>query len=313
MAQILASITQWIVETNYVLTLIKTLFIVGIVFLLNSILKIYFKRIVHISIKNKPAQERRAIGTRLKILRRTISVVLFSSAIIVLLFLIPGVRALSVSLLAGAGIAAIVIGFAAQKTISDIISGLSIAIYAPFRIGDKIKILQENGDVEDINLRHTIIRTWDNKRIVIPNSVIADREVINYSLKDEKMLFTIEVGISYNADIEKARAIMIKLAEAHPENLIFEEKDQNGEIIKKGPYVRTTSLGTFAVNLTMYFWVSDNSKGFKMRDELLEQIKLEFDKQGIELPYPYNVGIKGPSFKKQVGPKKSSKKKLKTR
>lgn len=239
--------------------------------------------------RNQTSQNRRVTETRLKIVRIMTSGLVYLIALIMILLLIPGFKTFSISLLAGAGIFAIIIGFAAQKTIANLISGISIAIYAPFRIGDKINVSGENGEVEDINLRQTVIRTWDNKRIIIPNSIIAEKEVVNYSLNDEKMLFTLEAGISYDSSIDKAREIMIRLAKAHPENLIFREKGEDNLMIKKEPYVRVVSFGDFSINLRLYFWVKENPKGFKMRHELLEQIKKEFDKNGVEIPFPYRT------------------------
>jgi len=84
--------------------------------------------------------------------------------------LVPGLRALMGTLVAGAGITALVVGFAAKSTLANLISGLAIAVYRPIRIGDKLSVDGEYSVVEDITLRHTIVRTWEHKRLIIPNS-----------------------------------------------------------------------------------------------------------------------------------------------
>ena len=288
-------------ENSIAIGFLKAFLIIFFAIFLNVLIKFYFRKLSYFSVNQKSSQDRRVLGTRLKILRRIISSLIYIIAFIMILFLIPGFKTLSVSLLAGAGIIAVIIGFAAQKTIGNIISGISIAVYSPFRIGDKVNILQENGQVEDINLRHTVIRTWDNKRIIIPNSIISEREIINYSLKDEKMLFALELGISYDSDVDKAKEILVNLANKHEENLIFNERDEDGKLEKKEPYVRLVSFGDSSVNLKLYFWVKDNSKGFKMKHELLEQIKKEFDKKGISIPFPHRTIVYKTDLEKQKG------------
>jgi len=199
--------------------------------------------------------------------------------------LIPGFKAFSVSLLAGAGILAIVVGLAAQKTLTNIISGISIAVSVPFRIGDKVKIGEEYGDVEELTLTHTVMKTWDNRRVIIPNSLVSDKEVINYSIKDEKLMWTINIGIGYDSDIDKARKIMLDKAKKHPDVIVPDVVDAKGEIEKGEPYVTVTECADYSVKLRLYFWVAAPNKAWKTSFELIEQIKKEFDKQGIEFPY----------------------------
>lgn len=299
------SIIMLLFDNYFLKIFLKIGIIILTTLLINLIMKTYFRRMEIIFMRRKTHQEGRVASTRIKIIKIISSGVIYLVALLLLLSFIPGFRTFAISLLAGAGILAIVLGFAAQKSLANIISGISIAIYAPFRIGDKINVSGENGEVEDINLRQTVIRAWDNKRIIIPNSIISEKEVINYSLIDEKMLFTLDAGISYDSSIEKAREIMVKLANKHLENITFKEKDENNILVKKEPYVRLVSYGDFSINLRLYFWVKDNSKGYKMRHELLEQIKEEFDKNDIEVPFPYRTIV----YKKDIERKPKKKKK----
>jgi len=272
----------------YLSTLFHAFIIIMIALVINLSLDILSSQKTKNLKKIKSKEERNLKITRFGFLKRIISTIVNLFAILFILLLIPGFRTFSISLLAGAGIAAIIIGFAAQKTLSNIVSGMSIAFFTPFRVGDRLKIGEELGDVEDLNLRHTVIRTWDNRRLIIPNAVISEKEIVNYSIEDEKMLWTLDMGISYDSDIDVARKIMTKIANSHPDNITF-EVEEDGEKIKKEPMVYVTECGDFAVNLRLLFWVDSPKKGWRVSKEILEQIKKEFDNQSIEIPFPYRT------------------------
>lgn len=276
---------EGIFQNQYFWIIIKAVGIILFAIILKKVFSFYFLGILKKTEKKEPSEEKRLKKTRMKFIDGFFSFLIYSVAIIFVLFLIPGFKEISVSLLAGAGIAAVVLGFAAQKSLANIISGISIAFYAPFRVGDKLKIFGEYGIVEDISLRHTIIRTWDNKRLVIPNSLIDSQEILNFSLRGERVLWTLNFGISYDSNIDKAKKIMIEKANKHPDNLVF--KDEKG--IKNQPFVRVTECGDFAVNLRLYFWSEDAWTAWKMGYDLTEEIKKEFDKKGIEIPFPYRT------------------------
>ena len=124
--------------------------------------------------------------------------------------LIPGLKTLVGTMIAGAGFTAIVVGFAAKSTISNLIAGLSIAIYRPVRIGDRISFEGEYCTVEEITMRHTIVRTLQYKRIIIPNSRLDEITVINYSIIDPRMICVVELGVSRDTDIDLARRLIIE-------------------------------------------------------------------------------------------------------
>ena len=288
---------------NYVKIILFSLLILFMAFIINFIVKIHFKRLLYKYSKSESKQHKRLQKTRLEFLRVLISNIILLSAIISILFLLPGFRTFSLSLLAGAGIAAIVFGFAAQKTIANIIAGISIIIYTPFRIGDKIKVDGELGDVEDITLRHTVIRTWNNRRIFIPNAILSEKQIINYSIKEEMVLWTVDFGISYDSDINKAKKIMVKAANNHKDIICPLIKDEDGVVEKKVPRVRVTECKDSAINLKLYFWVAKPGLGWSTSFDLMETIKKEFDKSKIEIPFPHRTLV----FKKDLEDKKRNK------
>jgi len=110
----------------------------------------------------------------------------------------------------------IFIVFAAKSTLANLISGLSLAVYRPFRIGDKVSINGEYGTVEDITLRHTIVLSWQHKRLIIPNEIIDNMTLINYSIIDPVMLCTVELGVSYDSDIDLARSLILEVTNNLP-------------------------------------------------------------------------------------------------
>ncbi len=202
--------------------------------------------------------------------------------------LVPGLRALMGTMVAGAGITALVVGFAAKSTLANLISGLSLAVYRPFRIGDNVSIDNEFSTVEDITLRHTIVRTWQHKRLIIPNAKLDEMIVTNFSIVDPRMRCTIEFGVSYDTDIDLARRLILEEANNCP------HRDKEAD----GPLVRVISHGDFAIGLRAYVWVPEVDDFWLARFWLLEQVKKRFDKEGVEIPFPYRTLV----YKKDLPP-----------
>ena len=209
-------------------------------------------------------------------------------ALMIYVSLVPSLRALMGTMIAGAGITALVIGFAAKSTLANLISGLSLAVYRPFRIGDKVTIEGEYGTVEDITLRHTIVRTWENKMLIVPNEKIDNMTVINYSIIDPSILCRVEVGVSYDTDIDFAIRLMLEEANNCPQRMKEMEE----------PWARVVSHGDFTIELRVYVWVPDINEGWRARFWLLENIKKRFDKEGVEIPFPYRTLV----YKKDLPP-----------
>jgi small-conductance mechanosensitive channel len=227
--------------------------------------------------------------TNYQFLRYAVSMLFYLIGFGLAIYTIPSLKNIAQSMLAGAGIAAVAVSFASQAALSNIIAGVFIVIFKPFRVNDRVTIKDTmTGIVEDITLRHTVIRNFQNRRVIIPNSIISDEVIVNSDLVETKVCQWIEMGISYNSDIDLARKIMIEEVEAHPfviDNRT-EEEIENGE--PKIP-VRVVSLGESSVNLRAWAWGKDSADAFRMQCELLESIKKRFDKEGIEIPFPHRT------------------------
>ncbi|MWV26379.1 mechanosensitive ion channel [Erythrobacter sp. GH3-10] len=198
---------------------------------------------------------------------------------------VPSLNKLTTSLLAGVSIVSVVIGFAAQSTLGNLVSGISLVIYKPFRRGDRLQLTTptglETGIVEDLSLGYTVLRTFDNRRIVLSNGTIANQIMINLSSVDLRVMISPTISIGYDSDIDKARAIVLELARAH---------DNVSEVVG----CPVVNLGGSSVDLSLRAWCADSATAKQVEFDLLEQIKKRFDKEGIEIPYAYqNVVLSG--------------------
>ena len=227
--------------------------------------------------------------TRVKFFKNAASLIIWLVVFGLVIFQIPEFKTLGVSFFAGAGILLATIGFAAQEAFSNIVSGVFIVIFRPFRVGDMIRVGSQNyGIVEDITLRHTVILSFENKRIIMPNSAISTDVIVNDSIEDQKVCRYIEVGISYDSDIELARRVLQEEALKHPlciDGRTKKEKENNRDIVE----VRLLKFGEYSMDLRAYVWTSDPEEALKMHSDINMAIKKRFDEVGIEIPLPYRT------------------------
>lgn len=219
-------------------------------------------------------------------IRRFVNIAIYFVGISAALTQIPEFEIIGHSMLAGAGIITIVGGLASQQVLSNIVSGLLIVIFRPFKIGEKITINSiHTGFVEDITLRETILRDPENNRIIVPNSQISSQILVNANYADNRICKFIEIGIGYASDVDKAMTIMAEEVIKHPLHIDnrTDEQKANGEPIA---IVRLVSLGSSSVNLRAWAWADNATDGFVLQCDLLLNIKRRFDKEGIEIPFP---------------------------
>jgi len=208
----------------------------------------------------------------------------FSGAIIYATAVILALDVLGVNVMpfiAGAGVAGIAIGFAAKDTLSNLIAGVLLIIDRPFEIGDRIEVWSAPtgsatwGDVIDIGLRATKIKTTDHIIIIIPNNEIMTRDIVNYTSISTKIRVRINVGVAYDTDIEKAK------------ELIRDVAGQAAWISKEPPpKVVVRNFGESSVDLQLRVWIDNARKRMDTISYITDKIKAAFDKNGIEIPYP---------------------------
>lgn len=227
--------------------------------------------------------------TRYTFLKNTVSAIIIGLGVIVVFQLIPELKKLGLPIFASAGVLAAVIGFASQQALSNIVGGVFIVIFKPFRVGDLIKIgTHQTGTVEDITLRHTIIRDFDNRRIVVPNSIMNSEVIENSNINDEKVCVRFEVGISYSSDLDKALSLLQDQAENHP-LCIDNRKDEDVSAGQPKVRVKVVNLAESAVIIRAWIWAANPDDGFSIRWDMNKNIKKRFDEEGIEIPFPQRV------------------------
>jgi small conductance mechanosensitive channel len=183
----------------------------------------------------------------------------------------------SIATIAAAGTLAI--GFAMQDVIKNFVAGVFIFTDRPFRIGDWIEWDDHSGVVQDISLRVSRVRTFDNELLTVPNSHLTDGVIKNPVANDRlRMKFTF--GIGYDDDVERATEIIVEAAEDHPD--ILDDPATT---------VRLTELADSYVGLQSRFWIAnpDRSDFVRIRSEYVQDVKARFDEETIDIPFPQRV------------------------
>jgi len=177
--------------------------------------------------------------------------------------------------LAGLGVAGLALGFAAQDSVANVISGIMIFWDKPFVVGDWIRTEGNYGRVAEITLRSTRMRTNRNTYVVIPNKTVIDAVLENYS-KHGELRIDVPVGIAYKEDIRRAREVLLEAVRALPDVLARPQPD-----------VVVESLGDSSVNLLVRAWI-ETAEGLQRGTfAVVETSKLALDVAGIQIPFPH--------------------------
>jgi small conductance mechanosensitive channel len=195
-----------------------------------------------------------------------------------ILGLIMAVNQLGINIaaaLAGLGVLGIAVGFAAQETIANMIAGFLIFWDRPFRVGDWVTTQDRDGEVSDITLRTTRIRTLDNTYVVIPNRQIIGELLVNHSMYGETRV-NIPIGIAYKESIAEARRVILAAV-----------ADLDGVLDDPAPSVVAAGLGDSSVDLTVRVWIAQAREEVPVRFRVVEACKVALDQAGIEIPFPH--------------------------
>jgi MscS family membrane protein len=179
-------------------------------------------------------------------------------------------------LLASAGIMGAAVAFAAKDTIANFFGGISIFVDRPYKIGDYIVLDQgERGEVVEIGIRSTRIKTRDDILISIPNSIIANTKIINESAPIPNFRVRIRIGVTYGSDVETVEKILTEIA--------FE----NGNILKEPePRARFREFGESSLNFELLCWIKEPAMRGRTVHELNKAIYKKFNEEGIKIPFP---------------------------
>tara|TARA_Y100000310_G_C20597248_1_gene771159 strand:- start:383 stop:1453 length:1071 start_codon:yes stop_codon:yes gene_type:complete len=179
--------------------------------------------------------------------------------------------------LAGAGVGGIVIGFALQDSLKNIFGGITLLLDKNFEVGDKIKIESgELGEIKDISLRSTKIRTYDNEIIHVPNGYLANSRILNYTHPNSTIRVKVDFGVEYGSDIEKVKKLVLETVR-DLKDIILADKE---------PQVQFLEMGDSALNFRALFWIDNWRKSHAKKLEATQAIYDALNKEGIGIPFP---------------------------
>ena len=266
---------------KYVDKLISIIAVFIVVFVVNKIID----KIIEKTIKKK---KKKNLTTLLVFIKRIKKLVLYSLAILIAIGEFDTFNTFSKTLLSGLGIGSVVLGLAAQESLKNFFGSIAIVLGNAYDVGDFIECVDKgvSGTVEDISMRHTVIRTINNRRVLIPNSEMNTYTIENFNYADNENVKLVDFTISYESDVDKAMDILKeevgKMYHPSPKG-----RNKNVEF----PKVRISSWNDSSISLRAWVWGKDNDDVFENTYNLRYIIKKRFDDEGIEIPYPHLVTI----------------------
>ena len=169
-------------------------------------------------------------ATRYRVLRKTVVSTIVFVGVMSALLVIPGVRALAGGILASSAVLGLVIGFASQRTIGNLVAGVLIAVTQPLRLGDRVTVEGDEGIVEEIGLTYTWIRTRNNDRIVVPNEKLASESIRNSTIRSDETLAEVQVQVPASADL---RAVVNSLQSGDEEVYVTDIGDKATIVVRQ--------------------------------------------------------------------------------
>jgi small-conductance mechanosensitive channel len=223
--------------------------------------------------------------TSLQFLKNSIKFFIVVIALLYIIMTVPAFKSKAAFIFSGAGILAAIIGFAAQAAISNLIAGVFIVVFKPFRVGDYIKLDESRiGIVEDITLRHTVINNFENIRLIIPNSIISTESVLNHSIEDSHILSFNNFKIGLFADIDLVKKIIKE--EALKFDGVIDYRTPVEVLTTDQIEVRVVDVFESYIHVRGYIWVNDPLDEFIIKCALKEAVHKRFIKEGVDLPIP---------------------------
>lgn len=262
--------------------------VVGI--FLGTLLLAWFYRTIFTRFIRRRTRIMNTNPTSYTFLKHAGTAIIYIAGFLMIILNIPPLRNLATIVLSGAGILAVAVGFASQAALSNIISGVFIVIFQPFRVNDRLSLQNDTltGIVEDITLRHTVIRDFTNQRIIIPNTIISDEIIVNSDLNDSRVIKWVEFSLTLRADLERAKSVMVEEVLQHPLRIDGRTAEQ---IAKEAPEVpvRVVRIDESGIRLRAWAWAENGADGFALYCDLLESIKRRFDQEGIQISVPNRI------------------------
>ncbi len=252
----------WASRINMALKSITNILIIISIAWLAINLIAYGKRIVleQHEIDSEDNLKARKIYTQISIFQRILNFVIVLIAIALILLNFDGIRKVGISLLASAGIAGLIIGFAAQKFLTTIIAGLQIAITQPIRIDDVVIVEGEWGVIEEITLTYVVVRIWDKRRLIVPTTFFMDTPFQNWTRNTSEIIGTVFIYADYGVPIDKLRNELTRILEGH--------KDWDGKV----NVLQVTNAGEKTIELRALVSSRSSSISWDLRVDVREKL-----------------------------------------
>jgi len=233
-----------------------------------------------------PASRRQSFPTILRDIIRVLLIV-----IVVMLVLKTGFGVGLGSLLTTSAILSAVIGLALQSTLNNILAGITIFVEKPFEVGDWIGVGDKEGMVDQMSWRATRIRTRDNDYVVVPNSVLAEGQLVNYSKPARLHREHFSIGVSYAAPPNKVKKVLME---------IMADAARHGILHDPPPEVLLRTYDDFSIGYDLRFWIEDYRKRDIIQDAVRSRVWYYFRRHGIEIPFPIRDVTLRPISRKDV-------------
>lgn len=202
----------------------------------------------------------RRVQTQLQLLRAVLTSFIAFTAVIVILLFVPGFRQIGAGLLASAGIAGLVIGFAAQRALGNLLAGFQIAVTQPIRLGDVVVVEGEWGNIEEISLTYVVVKIWDERRLILPISYFLEHPFTNWTRQSSEILGTVFLYADYSVPVDELRAEL--------DRILAGSENWDGRV--KGLVV--TDCKERAVELRALVSAKDGGSAWNLRCEVREKL-----------------------------------------
>jgi len=195
--------------------------------------------------------------TRYRVLRRSIVAAIVTVGVLSALLVIPQVRAVAGSVLASSAVIGLIVGFAAQSTLSNFVAGILIAFTQPLRIGDQVTVLGQSGRVEEVGLTYTTIRAAEGARVFVPNNRLASDTITNQTIASGEYLAHVDVTVPLAADLDRVVKLLDEEARAAP-----------GTVPEKEAQVSVTELAGSEAKVSIDVWASSPAAAVSLASQL---------------------------------------------
>lgn len=270
---------------SFVGSVIFAVVVLAITFLLAKLVNRVMRRLVE-----RHRKSNSGAATVLGFARYIAVAAVYFAGVMVVVYSIPLLSSAVRTLLTAGGVIAVVAGLAAQEALGSVVSGMMILAFKPFRMGDVVRYIDNDisGVIEEITLHHTAIRTWENKRVIIPNSKMNSSIIENADYADSKVCVFMQIGVTYESDIDLAKKLLAEEILRQPNFMDVRTPEQKA-VGAPEVQVVVLELADSAVTLRASLWAKDNSTAFSLKCAVLENIKKIYDQNGIDIAYPHLV------------------------